>query len=70
MEGARRASGDAAGAAHVFFDFRVADLAMGSGHFLVAAVDKIEALKAAGIEVAPTPADLGTAVQKAMGKKK
>ena len=27
-----------------FFDFRVADLAMGSGHFLVAAVDKIEAL--------------------------
>lgn len=26
-----------------FFDFRVADLAMGSGHFLVAAVDKIEA---------------------------
>jgi len=27
-----------------FFDFRVADLAMGSGHFLVAAVDKIEAM--------------------------
>lgn len=27
-----------------FFDFRVADLAMGSGHFLVAAIDKIEAL--------------------------
>lgn len=25
-----------------FFDFRVADLAMGSGHFLVAAVDRIE----------------------------
>lgn len=36
--------GDAARAAHDFFDFRVADLAMGSGHFLVAAVDKIEAL--------------------------
>lgn len=36
--------GDAAGAARDFFDFRVADLAMGSGHFLVAAVDKIEAL--------------------------
>lgn len=36
--------GDAAAAAHEFFDFRVADLAMGSGHFLVAAVDKIEAL--------------------------
>lgn len=29
-------------AAKVFFDFRVADLAMGSGHFLTAAVDEIE----------------------------
>lgn len=29
-------------AADAFFDFRVADLAMGSAHFLVAAVDKIE----------------------------
>lgn len=29
-------------AAAVFWDFRVADLAMGSAHFLVAAVDKIE----------------------------
>jgi hypothetical protein len=29
-------------AAALFFDFRVADLAMGSAHFLVAAVDKIE----------------------------
>lgn len=38
------AKGDAAAAARDFFDFRVADLAMGSGHFLVAAVDKIEAL--------------------------
>jgi hypothetical protein len=38
------AKGDAASAAREFFDFRVADLAMGSGHFLVAAVDKIEAL--------------------------
>lgn len=36
--------GDAAAAARDFFDFRVADLAMGSGHFLVAAVYKIEAL--------------------------
>jgi len=34
------------------------------------AQDKIAALKKAGIEVAPTPADLGTAVQKAMAKKK
>jgi hypothetical protein len=38
------ARGDAAAASREFFDFRVADLAMGSGHFLVAAVDKIEAL--------------------------
>jgi len=30
-------------AAESFFDFRVADIAMGSGHFLVAAVDRIEA---------------------------
>jgi succinyl-CoA synthetase alpha subunit len=34
------------------------------------AKDKIAALEKAGIEVAPTPADLGTAVQKAMAKKK
>lgn len=34
--------GDDAGAAELFFDFRVADLAMGSGHFLVAAIDRIE----------------------------
>jgi succinyl-CoA synthetase alpha subunit len=34
------------------------------------AQDKIAALQAAGIEVAPTPADLGTAVQKAMARKK
>lgn len=29
-------------AARRFFDFRVADIAMGSGHFLVAAVDRVE----------------------------
>lgn len=42
--GAMLVAGDAVGAARDFFDFRVADLAMGSGHFLVAAVDKVEAL--------------------------
>jgi hypothetical protein len=36
-------SDDQAGAAQAFFDFRCADIAMGSGHFLVAAVDRIEA---------------------------
>ena len=35
-----------------------------------AATDKIAALKKAGIEVAPTPADLGSAVQKAIAAKK
>src|SRR5204863_8975903 len=41
-------------------------ISRGSG----AATDKIAALKKAGIEVAPTPADLGTAVQKAIAAKK
>lgn len=33
---------DEADAAEAFFDFRIADIAMGSGHFLVAAIDRIE----------------------------
>lgn len=41
---AHLADGDAPAAAALFFDFRVADLAMGSAHFLVAAIDKIESL--------------------------
>lgn len=36
-------AGDDDKAADAFFDFRVADLSMGSGHFLVAALDRIEA---------------------------
>jgi hypothetical protein len=36
-------AGDDSAAAAMFFDFRVVDLAMGSGHFLVAAIDRIEA---------------------------
>ncbi|KAA0274633.1 MAG: hypothetical protein EDQ89_01695, partial [Acidobacteria bacterium] len=36
-------AGDEAGAGKAFFDFRCADIAMGSAHFLVAAVDRIEA---------------------------
>lgn len=35
-------AGDEGRASKEFFDYRVADLAMGSGHFLVAAVDRIE----------------------------
>lgn len=37
-------AGDQAAAYKLFFDFRVADLAMGSAHFLVAAIDKIESI--------------------------
>lgn len=37
------AAGEEAKAAEMFFDFRVVDLAMGSGHFLVAALDRVEA---------------------------
>lgn len=39
--------GDHAGAAEKFFDFRVADLAMGSGHFLTSAIDHVEQKMAA-----------------------
>lgn len=41
IERIRDEEGDAA-AAEAFFDLRVADIAMGSGHFLVGAVDRIE----------------------------
>ena len=33
---------DETAAAESFFDFRIADIAMGSGHFLIAAIDRIE----------------------------
>ena len=39
---ARLADLDDTDAAESFFDFRVADIAMGSGHFLIAAIDRIE----------------------------
>ncbi len=38
---------DQAGAGELFFDFRIADLAMGSGHFLTSAIDHIEQRMAA-----------------------
>ncbi len=37
------------------FDFRVADIAMGSGHFLVAAIDRIEFRFARWLDENPTP---------------
>jgi len=47
--------GDEAAAADAFFDFRCVDLAMGSGHFLVAAVDRIEARLSAFLAERPIP---------------
>jgi len=47
--------GDESGAYRKFFDFRVGDLAMGSGHFLVAAIDQIEVQMAAFLVDHPVP---------------
>jgi len=61
-------------AADAFFDFRVADIAMGSGHFLVAAVDRIERglsgylAKRNLIDVAAELARLRAAAHEALGK--
>jgi len=49
------ARGDEAGAGEAFFDFRVADLSMGSGHFLVNAVDRIEARLTSFLTEHPLP---------------
>ncbi len=49
-------TGDDAGVAGAFFDFRCADIAMGSAHFLVAAVDRIEARLSAWLSLHPAPA--------------
>jgi hypothetical protein len=61
-------------AAEGFFDFRVADIAMGSGHFLVAAVDRIEARFSGYLARRPLPqvarelAHLRAAAQEALGE--
>jgi hypothetical protein len=47
------AADEEAKAAEAFFDFRCVDLAMGSGHFLVAAVDRIEARLSAFLALHP-----------------
>ena len=49
-------TGDEATAAEAFFDFRVADIAMGSGHFLVGAIDHIEAKMSAFLAEHSIPA--------------
>ena len=48
--------GDEAALEKAFFDFRCADIAMGSGHFLVAALDRIEARLSAWLTLHPVPA--------------
>lgn len=47
--------GDQVGAADLFFDFKVADLAMGSAHFLTAAIDHIEQRMAGFLDANPIP---------------
>ena len=54
-----RQDGDSAELAEAFFDFRCADIAMGSGHFLVAALDRIEARLSAWLALHPIPAVTG-----------
>ena len=51
-----RKQGDEAALAETFFDFRCADIAMGSAHFLVAAVDRIEARLSAWLTLHPVAA--------------
>lgn len=53
--GALLDAGEEAKAAQAFFDFRCVDLAMGSGHFLVAAVDRVEARLSAFLAQRPIP---------------
>lgn len=48
-------SAEEARAAEAFFDFRCVDIAMGSGHFLVAAVDRIEARLSGFLALNPIP---------------
>lgn len=48
-------AGDQVGAADLFFDFKVADLAMGSAHFLTAAIDHIEQRMAGFLDTHPIP---------------
>ncbi|MXW76646.1 MAG: hypothetical protein F4Z58_11540 [Acidimicrobiaceae bacterium] len=52
---ALRQQGDDAAVAEAFFDFRCADIAMGSAHFLVAAVDRIETRLSAWLTLHPVP---------------
>jgi hypothetical protein len=65
------AADDQAGVAEALFDFRCVDLAMGSGHFLVAAIDRIEARLSAFLALypnGPVNAELETLKQQALGE--
>jgi hypothetical protein len=69
----RLAAVDEAEAAEAFFDIRIADIAMGSGHFLVAAVDRVERALSAIMAKRSLPgvkaelATLRAAAEKALG---
>ncbi|MFZ4410332.1 MAG: hypothetical protein ACOYOH_23505, partial [Paracraurococcus sp.] len=52
---ARLAALDDTAAAEAFFDLRIADIAMGSGHFLVAAMDRVEQTLSALLVQRPLP---------------
>ena len=65
-------AGDDQATADAFLDFRCADIAMGSGHFLVAAIDRIEECLSDWLSQHPLPgvldrlASLRTAAQRAL----
>lgn len=71
--GALLDSGNEAAAAETFFDFRVADLSMGSAHFLTAAIDHLEAAMRDFLTEHPIPTitdelrSLDTAAREALG---
>ncbi len=50
-----RSEGNREDLANAFFDFSCADIAMGSGHFLIAAVDRIEARLSGYLASSPIP---------------
>ena len=64
---------DEMAAARQFFDFRVADISMGSGHFLIAAIDRIEKAMADHLTRRPLPgvqkelSELRAAAHRALG---
>ena len=65
---------DETDAAEAFFDFRIADIAMGSGHFLISAIDRVERLMVSSLAKRPLAgvgrelSDLRAAANKGLGE--